>query len=297
MTQFLDLMNIDGKSSFVNVDLTPPCIAPKFLDIITQRFMERNESAQANAVDPVSVNKKDYSKKEAEYRMENKDMINGIQQEAGVPVEDPSAYVPDDKDDLEFHFGYEYQLPEEIRFEKGIDYVLTDNDWDPVCKRKVVEDLEEAGLSAARTYVDVNGVIRVRACEPENTVYSWSKFNDLRDIAFCGELYKMKVPEYRARFAKDYIKLYGPTAAEEHIFADIKRAAADCPGYNNLLTWNTDWCNSMYRPYDDWEVEIMDFEFKTVDNDIFTAKTNSYGKLIAVDKKDKCPKRLLIIKR
>jgi len=40
-------------------------------------------------------------------------------------------------------------------------------------------------------------------------------------------------------------------------------------------------------PYDDWEIEVMDFEFKTVDNDIYTTKTNKYGNLIAVDKRNK----------
>jgi hypothetical protein len=292
MAKFLDLMNIDGKNSFVNVDLTPPMIAPKFLDIICQRFMERDEHASAEAVDPVSINKKDYSKKEAEYRMENKDLINNVQQQAGVPVEDPSAYVPDDKDDLEFHFGYEYQLPEEIRFEKGIDWVLMDNDWSPVRKRKTIENLMEAGLAGARTYIDVNGLIKVRECKPENLFYSWSEQNDFRDLTYCGELYKMKVPEYRARFAKDYIKAFGEAAAEQNLFDDIKKAASDSPGYNSLLTWNSDWNNAMFRPYDDWEIEVMDFEFKTVDNDYYTAKTNSYGKLIAVDKKDKKPKEV-----
>src|SRR6187402_2750570 len=280
MQAYLDLMNIDGAQSFANLDLTPPAIAPKFMDIIVQRFMERDEHAKATAVDPASVNRKEYAKKEAQYRMENKDLIAGVTEMAGVPVEDPDAYVPDDKDDLEFYYGYENQLPEEIKFEKGIDYVMTDNDWNPTCKRKVIEDLAEVAFAATRTFVDVNGVIRARVCKPENVFYSWDdQYNDLRNISYCGELYKMKIPEYRARFAKDYIKMYGPVEAEKMIFEDIKQAAVGCSGYDDLLSWNTDWYTAQYRPYDDWEVEVMDFEFKTVDNDIFVAKTNSYGKL------------------
>jgi len=87
MTQFLDLMNIDGKS-FVNLDLSPPCIAPKFMDIMTQRFMERSEEVKVSAIDPLSMRKQAREKEEAEFRMGNKDLINAIQQEAGVPVED-----------------------------------------------------------------------------------------------------------------------------------------------------------------------------------------------------------------
>jgi len=43
------------------------------------------------------------------------------------------------------------------------------------------------------------------------------------------------------------------------------------------------------RPYDDWEIEVMDFEFKTVDNDIILQKLINYGNLIAVDKRNKIP--------
>lgn len=291
MTQFLDLMNVDGKTAFVNLDLTPPPIAPKFMDIITQRFMERSEDVKVSAIDPNSKRKQERAKKEAEYRMEEGDMISALEQESGVPLEDKTAYTPEDKDDLEFYFGYEYQLPEEIKFEKAIDFVRVDNDWDPVCKRKVIEDLCETPLAATRTYIDVNGKIKVRVCEPENTFYSWSKFNDLRDISFCGELYKMKVTEYRARFNDDYVRQYGPAVAEQKIFDDVQKAANDCPGWTSL-SWQTEWAYSFYRPYDDWEIEVMDFEFKTVDNDIYTAKKNKYGNLIAVDKRDKMPQQL-----
>lgn len=291
MTQFLDLMNIDGKNAFVNLDLTPPAIAPKFMDIITQRFMERSEEVKVSAIDPNSKRKQQRAKAEAEFRMEEAGTIKALEQESGVPLEDKNAYTPEDRDDLEFYFGYEYQLPEEIKFEKAVDFVLTDNDWVSVCKRKVLEDLEETPLAATRTYIDVNGKIKVRVCEPENTFYSWSKYNDLRDIAWCGELYKMKVTEYRARFNDDYVRQYGEGLAEQKIFEDVMKAASGCPGYTSL-NWITDWAYSYYRPYDDWEIEVMDFEFKTVDNDIYTAKKNKYGNLIAVDKRDKMPQRL-----
>lgn len=291
MKQFLDMMNIDGKNAFLNLDLTPPAIAPKFMDIITQRFMERSEEVKVSAIDPNSKRKQQRAKAEAGFRMEEADTIKALEQEAGVPLEDKNAYTPEDKDDLEFYFGYEYQLPEEIKFEKAVDFVLTDNDWVSVCKRKVLEDLEETPVAATRTYVDVNGKIKVRACEPENIFYSWSKYNDLRDISWCGELYKMKVTEYRSRFNDDYVRMYGPGLAEQKIFEDVMKAASDCPGYTSL-SWTSDWTYSYFRPYDDWEVEVMDFEFKTVDNDIYTAKKNKYGNLIAIDKRDKMPQNL-----
>jgi len=40
------------------------------------------------------------------------------------------------------------------------------------------------------------------------------------------------------------------------------------------------------------EIEVMDFEFKTVDNDILYYKNYKYGNLIAVDKRNKIPQNL-----
>jgi len=286
MTQFLDLMGIDGKQSFTNVDLTAPKIATKFMELIVQRFMERDEKIQVSAIDPVSAKRKNNEKEEAEFRMANADFIKSVQAQAGVPVEDPNAFTPIDKDDLEFYFGYEFQLPEEIGFEKGINYVLVDNDWN-VIKRKVLEDLSECGLGATKVYIDANNKIRIRRCLPENMMYSWSEMDDFRDITWVGEAIKMTVSEYRTRFFDEYIKLYGKNKAEEELFNDVKNAQNGDP--KARLTWEQNYTYSYFRPYDDWSVEILDFELKTTDNDVYVAKENDFGRVIAVDKKKKAP--------
>lgn len=290
MTQFLDLMGIDGKDSFVNLDLTPPAIAPKFMAIIIQRFLERSEKLVVSAIDPYSVERKNYAKLEAEYRMRNKDMIAAMEEAGGFPLEDPEAITPKNRNELEVYFGPEYQLPEEIGFEKGIDFVLLDNDWE-VCKKRIITDLTEKGLGVTKVYVDSNGKIRIRPVIPENSIYSWSEYEDFRDIGWCGELIKIKVPEYRDRFYKDYVRMYGEGSAEKMLFEDIKKA--NTPDPKARLQWLDSYAMpNYYRPYDDWSVEVIEFEVKTLDTDIYQAKKNAHGKLIAVDKKKRLPQRL-----
>ena len=41
---------------------------------------------------------------------------------------------------------------------------------------------------------------------------------------------------------------------------------------------------SIDRPYDDWTVDVLDYEIKTIDTMMYQAKTNKYGNLI-VEKK------------
>jgi len=291
MKRFMDLMNIDGKNSFVNLDFKAPKIAQKFLDIIVQRFMERSEQPVVSAVDPQSRRKRQREKDEAQFRMEEGANIAGLEQAAGIPLEDKSKFTPEDMDDLEFYYGYEYQLPEEIRFEKALSFILADCDWNPVLKRRLIEDLCIAGFAFTKTEVDVNGKIRAYARDPESAIYSWSTYDDMRDRSWCGEIYKMKVTEYRAKFAADYERDY-PGKGEQMLFEDVMKAAIGCDGYDYNLNWDWHWTSSLYRPYDDWVVEVMEFEFKTVDNNIFVSKKNRFGNIIAVDRKDKYPKEV-----
>ena len=43
MREYLDFLNIDGKESYVNLDMTPPDIASPFIERIVARCMERDE--------------------------------------------------------------------------------------------------------------------------------------------------------------------------------------------------------------------------------------------------------------
>ncbi len=47
MSEFLDLLNVDGKEAFVNLDMKAPAIAPKFMQVILGGFMKRMEVAKA----------------------------------------------------------------------------------------------------------------------------------------------------------------------------------------------------------------------------------------------------------
>ena len=48
---------------------------------------------------------------------------------------------------------------------------------------------------------------------------------------------------------------------------------------------------SIDRPYDDWTVDVIDFEIKSIDSLIYQSKTNKFGNVI-VEKKDKMPNNL-----
>jgi len=274
MAEFLDLLNVDGKEAFVNLDMKAPAIAPKFMQVIIGGFIKRDEKVKATAVDPVSVERKKYDRDEAEFRMNFGDEVRGIEEQVGVKLMSEGEFTPADYDELELYFGLEYQMPEEILFEKGADFVFYENGW-PVIKRKLIEDIAETGLVTTTA----NGKINIRRVVPENSFYGFSNYDDFRDVSFIGEIISMKLVDIRNTY---------PDMPEEKIFLLAQKAKQ----YTQTVKWDDRFRYSIDRPYDDWSVDVLDYEIKTIDSMMYQAKTNKYGNLTAVDRKDKAPQRL-----
>ena len=277
MSEFLDLLNVDGKEAFVNLDMKAPAIAPKFMQVIIGGFMKRNEVAKATAVDPVSTKRKKYDKDEAEFRMNFGDQVRQIEDQTGVKLMAEGKFTPEDYEELELYFGMEYQLPEEILFEKGIDYVNHMNGFD-VIKRKIIEDLIETGVAATKVSVAQNGKINIRRVIPENLIYSFSEYDDFRDVSFVGEVVSMKIIDIRNNY---------PNLDEAKMFEIAKKSKQ----YNQNVKWDERYRFSIDRPYDDWTVDVIDFEIKSIDTMIYQAKINKFGNLI-VERKEREPQRL-----
>lgn len=277
MQEFLDLLNVDGKEAFVNLDMKAPAIAPKFMQVIIGGFMKREEKVRATAIDPISVERKKYDRDEAEFRMNFGDEVRGIEQQVGIKLMPEGDFTPADYDELELYFGLEYQLPEEILFEKGCDYVFHENGW-PVIKRKLLEDISETGLGATKVGTGPDGKINIRRVVPENSFYGFSNYDDFRDVSFIGEVLSMKLVDIRNQY---------PNMPEEKIW----QLARQSKQYTQTVKWDDRFRYSIDRPYDDWTVDVLDYEIKTIDTMMYQAKTNKYGNLI-VEKKDKAPQRL-----
>jgi hypothetical protein len=278
MAEFLDLLNVDGKEAFVNLDMKAPAIAPKFMQVIIGGFMKRDEKVRASAIDPISVNRKKYDRDEAEFRMNFGDEVRQIEQQTGTKLMAEGQFTPGDYDELELYFGLEYQLPEEILFEKGCDFVFYENGW-PVIKRKLLEDIAETGLGATKVSVNSNGKIALRRVVPENSFYGFSQYDDFRDVSFIGEIVSMKLIDIRNMY---------PKLDEEKIFQLSKQAKQ----YNQTIKWDDRFRYSIDRPYDDWTIDVLDYEIKTIDTMMYQAKTNKFGNLTSVERKTKMPEVL-----
>jgi len=278
MQEFLDYLDINGQQPYSNLDFTPLPVAIPIINRIKDRFNQRIEKIKCNAIDPVSVSKKNKEKLDAKFRMEFKDQIAQLQETSGLQLEDPDAFTPEDNDENEIYFGFNYKQREEVMMEQGIDLIMYDNDWSEV-KDAILDDLITFGISGTKTYIDANGRIRIRKVNAYNLIVSYSERNDFKDIEWVGEIVYTSIADVRLTYPDKY--------TEEELFNLAKNSSSK---YGNpaswAFTWNYQYANAFARPYDSFRVPVLNISFKTLYNLNYEKNQDRFGKTI-LDKTNK----------
>ena len=275
---FQDRMEMNGKVNYANLSWKAPAIISTTISRIIGSWMRRREKIQVTAIDPTSLTAKKEAADNAEFVFDNKQMIAQLEQEANQPIIGENTFVAEDKDELDAWVAEFNRLPEEIKYEIGVNNIFAINGWTDVLKEKALKDSAECGLVATYTWMDEEGIVHIDWIKPENTFYSFSEFPDFRDTTWRGHAFSMKISELRAKYGKQF----GGILDEEDIF----RIAATAKEYQNLdkLTWINDYTFMFVRPYDEWNVDCLRFEIRSLDEDVYTKTVTKKNKSTIISK-------------
>lgn len=277
MAKFQDLLDFNGKTNYANINWQSIRIVNRIISGLVGRWMNRSEKIQVQAVDNLSTKQKIDEYNELDFIISNRDYLEKLQEVSGEQLI-PDRAIPETKDELDLWTSQYQRLPEEILYELGINDVLQSNGWFDVLKEKMLHDSAETGFVGTYTWMDDQGVIHVDWVKPENAIYSYSEHNDLRDTSWRGQVKALKISDLRRKYGKEF----GGKLTEEQIW-DIASTAKDFQ-YNDKLRWDVNWNVTMFRPYDEWNVDILDFELKSVDTDTYTVVTTKKNKSTIIKK-------------
>jgi hypothetical protein len=275
MSVFMDRLEMNSKANFVNINWKSIIIGNTIVARLVGSWMSRKEKVTVVATDSASTMLKKNAADEAEFIYQNKENLAMLQQESGIPIIPKDQFVAEDKDELDQWISEFNHLPEEIQYSIGCNNVLEANGWNDVLKQRLLHDSAEVGLVCTYTWMDEEGEVHVQWIRPENAIYSYSDFPDFRDTTYRGHILSMKISEIRARYGK----ASGGTLSEEDIFM----LAQSCKEYQltDKIKWMQDWNVSWLRPYDEWNIDLMKFEIRTLDSDGYTVtKTKKNGSTI-----------------
>jgi hypothetical protein len=283
MAKFMDLLGFNGKQNYANLNWLPFNIVNTIISRLVGRWMLRKEKIVVTAIDPLSVKDKIDQYEEAEFILSNKEALLQLQQESGVQLIPQDQFVAEDKDDLDLWVAEYQRLPEEILNEKGCNEVLASNGWFDVLKEKMLHDSAEVGLVGTYAEMNEQGVINVEWVKPENMIYTYSEFPDFRDTTLRGRVRAMKISELRRKYGKEF----GGKLSEREIW-DIAILAKDYQLYDKLR-WVNEFVAATLRPYDEWNVDVIEWEWRSVDSEGYTVTETKQNKstLIKKGKPDK----------
>ena len=275
MSVFMDRLEMNGKANFVNINWKSIIIGNTIVARLVGSWMSRKEKITVNANDSASAMLKQRQADEAEFLYRNKETLAQLQEESGVEIIPKDTFVAEDRDELDQWIMEFNHLPEEILYSIGCNNVFEANGWNDVLKQRLLHDSAEVGLVCTYTWMDEEGEVHVQWIRPENAIYSYSDFPDFRDTTYRGHILSMKISEVRAR----YSKAAGGTLSEEDIFL-LAQSSKEYQ-LTDKIKWMQDWNVSWLRPYDEWNIDLMNFEIRTLDSDGYTVtKTKKNGSTI-----------------
>lgn len=278
MQRFMDTLQFNGKQNYININWQCIQIVNRIVSGLVGRWMNRNEKIVVTATDSLSEKQKQEEYDQLEFYIENRDQLQKLQEASGVQVMPQDESLPTDKDQLFLWKKQLQRLPEEIATEMGCNDILAACGWFDVLKEKSLHDCAVTGFAGTYTWMDSDGVIHVDWLKPENCFYSYSNFPDFRDTTWRGHMTTMKISEVRRKYGVQF----GGKLTEENLFK-MAQTAKDYQVYDNIQ-WMTEWNFTFLRPYDEWNVSVMEFEVKTVDSESYTITTTKKNRSTIIRK-------------
>ena len=266
--KYKDELSINGDLSYLNLDWKPVPIIPKFVDIVVNGINERLYDIKAFSIDALSAKKRtDYIEAMLE-DMKFKSFKSNVQQQTGNNTfnNDPEK-LPENEEELSVHMQLDYKQSIEIAEEEAISNVMQLNKFDLI-KKRLDYDLTVLGIAATKNSFNTAEGIKLEYIDPTNLVYSYSESPYFDDLYYVGEVRRIQL--------KDLAKQFPDLTTEQLEDIEKKYESATYDRY-------------VYYPQDTNEkgyVNVLYFEYKTFNHQVYKVKQNASGGDKALKKDD-----------
>tara|TARA_E500000318_G_scaffold112066_1_gene133971 strand:- start:20591 stop:23014 length:2424 start_codon:yes stop_codon:yes gene_type:complete len=252
---------INGDISYLNLDWTPVPIIPKFVDIVVNGMQDRMYDIRAEAIDPVSSNKKAVYKNKVQTQMRNKEDFEEMEQLLGGKMFTNEAdTLPENDDELDLHMITDYKDDIEIAKEKSIESVLKTNNYDHI-RKKVHYDQVTLGISAVKHSFNTHEGIKLEYVDPANLIWSPTEDPNFEDCYYFGEVKNVNITE---------LKKIDPSLTQSQL-EEIAKMSSKADVYRGMRGgYNTD-------NFDRNTATLLYFCYKTDKNIVYKKKKNAYG--------------------
>ena len=266
----LDPNNADG--SLLNLDFTPVPILPKFARIVANKILSREPYPNLEAVDPISSSEKNKEKMRIKTQVQVKDQLAELKAMTGGLVldKDPDE-LPDTLEEAEIFLDTNIKTDAEIAAQVGTNLTLTWNNFNDGIFRRNVNDLVACGMAVTKRTNDPNYGIKTDYINPVSFIHSYTEDPNFDDLVYAGHVRQVTIQELK--------RIAGESFTEEE-YEGIARKSAKGKAHDSSQFSSRRYDEALKKNvfgYDDYMVDVLDFEYIGVDCMYFEEKENKHG--------------------
>ena len=269
--QILNSLDPDnGDGSLMSLDWTPVPIVPKFAKIVVNKIISSYRYPQVEAVDPLSQSEKDVKKRKIAARIENKAKFQEAKA-AGLEVDIDPDRLPETPEEAEIFLETNVKTDAEIAAQLGTQMTLSWNNFDERVYRRVVEDLVSCGMGVSKRINDPNYGISQEYVDPKLFIHNITEDPTLSDLMYAGHIKTVSIAE---------LKRFAGSRFTEKEYQNIAQGVMNKHGNDpSAFTRRQigDTVNIQDMPYDEYSVQVLDFEFMSVDSMVYEKKMSRFG--------------------
>jgi hypothetical protein len=261
----------DGDGTLLNLDYTPVPILPKFVRVVANKILSRNPYPNLEAVDPLSSSEKNNRKRRIEIQVEAKKQLQQLKENTGMVIGDDPDNLPDSLEEAEILLGTNIKTDAEMAAQIGTNMTLSWNSFNDNVFRRCVNDLVSLGMSVVKRSNDPNEGIKTEYVDPSCFIHSYTEDPGFNDMMYAGHVKTISIQE---------LKRLAGHELDEEVFEKIAKAAKNRDGNDpnaySRKSYNKRAMRQEYG-YDEYMVDVLDFEFISVDCIYFEEKENRFG--------------------
>ncbi len=265
VAKYKDELSINGDLSYLNLDWKPVAVLSKFVDIVVNGMTDKGYEIKSFATDPFALKQRTDYASGIMRDMNSKKLLTSIKDNLGADLFNTSNpdNLPESKEELDLYIQLNYKQSIEIAEEEAISNVLDYNKYEEI-KKRLAYDLTVLGISCVKTNFNLANGVTVEYVDPANLVYSYTEDPNFEDVYYVGEVKSVSLEEVKKQFP--YL-----TQAE---LEEIQKYPGDSNYTRNYYGQDDNYNN----------VQVLYFEYKTYNNQVFKIKQTDQGLLKALEK-------------
>ena len=267
--KYKDELSINGDLSYLNLDWKPVPIISKFVDIVVNGIAERTYDIKAYSQDPYGIAKRTEYMKDVVDDMNLKKLAEKTKEKIGIEIRknDPST-LPETMEELQLHMQLTYKQSIEMAEEQALNVMLEGNKYE-LTKKRFFYDLTVIGMGAVKTNYNTSEGVTVKYVDPADLVYSYTESPHFDDVYYVGEVKTIPVNELIKQF---------PDLSTAELEDMMKNKNYHQQNYNQTGA-NT-------QEEDSNKIQVLYFNYKTYNNEVYKIKTTGSGAAKAIEKSD-----------